>query len=95
MGMELIGRRLAADELRAVLDDPASADTLLYGDLDDPDAEMPEPGLDLDKSWHGIHYLLPAPPGRSARAPARRSGAARRSVRLVATARHGWYALTR
>jgi hypothetical protein len=42
MGMELIGRRLAADELRAVLDDPASVDTLLYGDLDDP-ATQPLP----------------------------------------------------
>src|SRR5262245_36837129 len=58
MGMELIGRRLSADELRAVLNDPAAVDRLLYGDLDDLDAEMPEPELDLDKSWHGIHYLL-------------------------------------
>lgn len=37
--------------------DPTAVDTLLYGDLDD-EAEMPEPELDLDKSWHGIHYLL-------------------------------------
>jgi hypothetical protein len=43
MGMELIGRRLSADELRAVLDDPTIVDTLLYGDLDDEDAEMPDP----------------------------------------------------
>jgi hypothetical protein len=56
--MVLIGRRLSADELRAVLDDPTTADTLLYGDLDDDDGEMPEPELDLDKSWHAIHYLL-------------------------------------
>lgn len=58
MGMELIGRRLSADELRVVLDDPTAVGTLLYGDLDDDDAEMPDPELDLDKSWHGIHYLL-------------------------------------
>lgn len=58
MGMELIGRRLSADELRVVLDDPAAVGTLLYGDLDDADAEMPDPDLDLDKSWHGIQYLL-------------------------------------
>lgn len=57
MGMELIGRRLSADELRAVLDDPATVGTLLFGDLDD-DAEMPDPELDLDRSWHGLHYLL-------------------------------------
>jgi hypothetical protein len=31
---------------------------VLYGDLDDDDAEMPEPELDLDKHWHGVHYLL-------------------------------------
>jgi hypothetical protein len=58
MGMELIGRRLSTDELRAVLDDPAAVGELLYGDLDDEDAEMPDPELDLDKSWHAIHYLL-------------------------------------
>ena len=56
--MVLIGRRLSADELRAVFDDPAVVTGLLFGDLDDDDAEMPEPELDLDKSWHGLHYLL-------------------------------------
>ncbi|MFB9236904.1 YfbM family protein [Plantactinospora siamensis] len=44
-----------AVELAAVLADPAEVDTLLYGDDDD---EAAEPELDLDKSWHGIHYLL-------------------------------------
>jgi hypothetical protein len=58
VGMELIGYRLSADELQALLEDPATVSTLVYGDLDDPDAEMPEPELDLEKSWHGIHYLL-------------------------------------
>jgi hypothetical protein len=56
--MELIGRRLSSDELRAVLDTPTTVDALLYGDLDDDDAEMPDPELDLGKSWHAIHYLL-------------------------------------
>ena len=56
--MVLIGRRVTADELRLVLDDPAQVSALLYGDLDDEDAEMPDPELDLDKSWHGMHYLL-------------------------------------
>jgi hypothetical protein len=56
--MELIGRRLSSGELRAVLDAPATVEALLYGDLDDDDAEMPEPELDLGKSWHAIHYLL-------------------------------------
>ena len=58
MGMVLIGRRLSADEERQVLDDPATVDTLLYGDLENDEAEVPEPELDLDKSWHAIHYLL-------------------------------------
>jgi hypothetical protein len=56
MGMGLIGRRLSAGELRAVLDDPETVDALLFGD--DDDDEMPEPDLDLDKSWHVVHYLL-------------------------------------
>ncbi|MER7002836.1 YfbM family protein [Dactylosporangium sp. NPDC000555] len=60
--MVWIGRRLSADELREVLEDPAKVDELLYGDLDDDEAEMPDPALDLDKSWHGIHYLLTGTP---------------------------------
>jgi Domain of unknown function (DUF1877) len=58
VGMVLVGRLLSATELRGVLDDPTLIDGLLYGDLEDEDAEMPEPQLDIDKSWHGIHYLL-------------------------------------
>lgn len=58
VGMELIGRRLSAEELAEVRADESVVDLLLYGDLDDDDAEMPEPELDLGKSWHGIHYLL-------------------------------------
>ncbi len=59
MGMELIGRWLSADELRAVLDDPDTVTDLLFGeDDDDDDDEMPEPDLDLDKSWHVVQFLL-------------------------------------
>jgi hypothetical protein len=58
VGMELIGRRLSRDELRAVSDAPSKVDALLHGDLHDDDAEMPDPELDLGKSWHAIHYLL-------------------------------------
>ena len=57
MGMVFIGHRLSADEARMVLDDPTTVTTLLYGDRND-DAEVRDPDLDLDKSWHGIHYLL-------------------------------------
>ncbi|MBG0568873.1 YfbM family protein [Actinoplanes aureus] len=56
--MELIGHRLSVEQWRAMLDDPAVVETVIFGDLDDDDAEMPEPDLDLDKSWHGLHYLL-------------------------------------
>jgi hypothetical protein len=55
--MVLVGRRLSALESQGVLDDPTMVDRLLFGDLDD-DGEMPEPGMNLDKAWHGIHYLL-------------------------------------
>lgn len=55
MGMVLIGRRLSSDELKAVQADPATVETLIFND-DDPDT--PGAGLDLDKAWHGIHFLL-------------------------------------
>jgi len=59
MSMVLIGHRLSADELQAVLEDPTVVTSLIFGDLDDDDdADMPDPDLDLDKSWHGIHFLL-------------------------------------
>ncbi|MFF5081861.1 YfbM family protein [Actinoplanes sp. NPDC000266] len=48
--MIFVGRRLPSDQVEAVLDDPEAVDALLYGD---------GPGqIDLDKSWHGLHYLL-------------------------------------
>ncbi|GID62118.1 hypothetical protein J3R03_003251 [Actinoplanes couchii] len=58
MSMVLVGRRLSSDEVKSVTDDPAAVETLIYGDVEDDDAEMPDPQLDLDKSWHGIHYAL-------------------------------------
>jgi hypothetical protein len=56
--MVFIGRWLSADDLQAVLVDGTKADHLLYGELDDDDPDMPEPDLDINKYWHGIHYLL-------------------------------------
>lgn len=71
MGMEFIGRRLSRDELRAVRDAPVTAvGVLLYGDLDDDDAEMPEPELDLGRFWHAIHYLLTGTAWETGGAPA-------------------------
>jgi hypothetical protein len=53
--MLLIGRRLSADELTAVRADPTTVESLIYADHDDAE---PGPALDLDKAWHGIHFLL-------------------------------------
>lgn len=38
--------------------DLADLAEILFGDLDDEDAEMPEPGVDLDEAWHGVDCLL-------------------------------------
>ncbi|MFC3742616.1 YfbM family protein [Paractinoplanes deccanensis] len=46
--MIFVGRRVPAADLQAVLDDPEAIDALFEGD----------DVIDLDKSWHGIHYLL-------------------------------------
>ncbi|AGL19284.1 YfbM family protein [Actinoplanes sp. N902-109] len=51
MGMTFIGRRLSDDQLRALRDNPGLAPDLVY-------TRPVEPELDLDKSWHGIHFLL-------------------------------------
>lgn len=49
MGMIFYARRLSAEELAAVLADPEKVGTLFPGGPDE---------LDLDKAWHGLHYLL-------------------------------------
>ena len=49
MGMIFNARRLSAEELAAVLADPEKVGTLFQGGPDE---------LDLDKAWHGLHYLL-------------------------------------
>lgn len=74
MGMVFLARALQPDELRAVLADPESIEDLLWeedfdddDEDDDPDASGerasglapdPERTVDLDKSWHGVHFLL-------------------------------------
>lgn len=55
MSMVWVGRRLSSDELKSVTDDPATVEALIYGD---DGADMPEPELNLNKWWHGIHYAL-------------------------------------
>jgi hypothetical protein len=55
MGMRLIARRLRPAEHSAVLIDPNVAT-----DLMDDEAAGATPGrtVDLDKAWHGVHFLL-------------------------------------
>lgn len=58
MGMVLIGRHLSAQEYAAVQEDAELVDDLLGGDdLEAADAD-PDAELDLDKAWHGLHFLL-------------------------------------
>ncbi|ADU09533.1 YfbM family protein [Micromonospora aurantiaca] len=49
MGMVFTARRLSGAELATVLADPDTVGTLFQGGPDE---------LDLDKAWHGLHYLL-------------------------------------
>jgi hypothetical protein len=48
-------RRLAATELDALLANPEGISAFLY---EDDAAQDEEVSLDIDKSWHAIHYLL-------------------------------------
>lgn len=54
--MSMIGNFLAVSQsaLAALVADPASVESVIYPDSD-PD---PETHLDIDKSWHAIHYTL-------------------------------------
>jgi len=45
--------RLSSDELAALIADPSSVEDFIY-----PDDEERENNIDVDKAWHGIHYLL-------------------------------------
>jgi hypothetical protein len=60
--MGIVGRRLSSDELRTIRDDPSVIADLLWRDLEDEGTEMSESELDLDKSWHGLHYLITGSP---------------------------------
>ena len=54
--MSMIGNylKLSAEQLNELLQDPDSAETLAYPD----DEEDATDALDIDKSWHLIHFLL-------------------------------------
>lgn len=55
MGMVACFTSLSPDALRGLQDDPSQIEEYLY-----PDDGESEPAnyIDLDKAWHGIHYLL-------------------------------------
>ena len=51
MGMTWVGYRRPADTARQLLQDPDRVEGLL-------DSDDGETSLDLDKAWHGVHWLL-------------------------------------
>jgi len=59
--MSMIGNfRLArSEDIARLLDDPEQIEAFLFGELDENE-DGPDPGgmLDVDKAWHGIHFLL-------------------------------------
>jgi hypothetical protein len=56
MGMTVVARELDSEQLATLLADPSVANDLI---LDEGDDEGDGAGwLDLDKAWHGVHFLL-------------------------------------
>ena len=53
--MSMIGnfRQVTPAQLQALMDDPASVEAFIY-----PDGGEAENGIDVDKAWHGIHFML-------------------------------------
>lgn len=53
--MSMIGNflQLSSGQLAAMIGDPSSVVTYI-----NPDDEERDSGIDVDKAWHGIHYLL-------------------------------------
>lgn len=53
--MSMIGNflQLSPEELATLIDDPSSVVSFIY-----PEDEEREDNIDVDKAWHGIHYLL-------------------------------------
>lgn len=54
--MSMIGNYLplTAEQLATIVENPVQAEALAYPD----DGELPPDALDIDKSWHLIHFLL-------------------------------------
>lgn len=54
--MSMIGNflRISPDTLETLIADPNGVEALLYPESD----EAPDGNLDIDKAWHGIHFIL-------------------------------------
>ena len=57
MGMVMTARMLTPDEMAAALSSTEALERLLYPDDDQGTREV-----DVDKAWHGIHWLLTGSP---------------------------------
>jgi hypothetical protein len=55
INMSMIGNflQLSSEELAALIADPSGVQSFIY-----PEGEECENSIDIDKAWHGIHYLL-------------------------------------
>jgi hypothetical protein len=59
MGIYFFARRLSVQQWHRLVGDPDLAGPLIYGkEVPGVAAAPPELALDLDKAWHGLHYLL-------------------------------------
>ncbi|ATB42788.1 hypothetical protein CYFUS_008267 [Cystobacter fuscus] len=57
MGMILVFRLARREQLSSLLASPEQVIDFLH-DTDEEDAGRSESGFDLDKAWHGLHFLL-------------------------------------
>lgn len=58
MGMICVCRRISPGQLQQVLDKPEAVEELFFGEEVREDPTY----LDIDKAWHGIHFLLNGDP---------------------------------
>lgn len=56
MGMTVVARELDSEQLASLLADPSIANDLILDEDEDEDGS--DGWLDLDKAWHGVHFLL-------------------------------------
>ncbi|HWI53117.1 MAG TPA: YfbM family protein [Symbiobacteriaceae bacterium] len=62
MGMIGAYKRLSAEQLQELLASPETITDLLYPDDDEDDIAEDPSMIDIDKAWHGLHFLLNGDP---------------------------------